>query len=410
MWPSDSSGRICGNDVEPDASEIVFLHAKGTVRRFRRFLSRFSQGKRMEHSSHHLHPEFGLLSPTPRLRRELRVAASSLLFGGIAGALCVSGVIALRHSDRAAMEIAEAPTAPAFQDAASHEGEPRSGPSADARATSPESHAGTAARPPASADVSAQRSSDTSEPAVAPASAIAPKPRMVRIGRQSTVRRSRDFHLGRSERPQRPRRRPIRPKSTQASNAAPAGSDVPAAAPEKAGVRSGTREAVANSSPQKKKVQKTVRTASSRRDDIESDSFWRDERTDDWSARPAARASADVRGATRRRRHPNGRRLVAAEEAPPKTVRNASSRRNDTGNDFFWRDDRQTIGGRGRERRTQPGRSRQCARGRVLVQRILGLVAIAPSVGAVANPTTSTAPSKTAAAMISPSIAAPGAR
>src|SRR4051812_41039472 len=134
----------------------------------------------MEHSSH-LHPEFGLLSPTPRLRRELRIAASSLLFGGIAGALCVSGVIALRHSDRAAMEIAEAPRATVSRDAASQESEPGSGPSTDARATSPESHAGTAARPPASADVSAQRSSETSEPAGAPASAIAPKPRMVRI-------------------------------------------------------------------------------------------------------------------------------------------------------------------------------------------------------------------------------------
>ena len=33
----------------------------------------------MEHSG--LHPEFGLFSPTPRLRRELRIAAVSLLFG-----------------------------------------------------------------------------------------------------------------------------------------------------------------------------------------------------------------------------------------------------------------------------------------------------------------------------------------
>src|SRR3954470_11015612 len=141
----------------------------------------------MEHSSH-LHPEFGLLSPTPRLRRELRIAAISLLFGGIAGALCVSGGVALRHSDRAAMEIAEAPHA-----AASQETELGSGPSGDARAASPESHAGTAAQ--ASAEVPAQTSEapaqppdgpaespgGTPAPAVAPAPAIAPKPRMVRI-------------------------------------------------------------------------------------------------------------------------------------------------------------------------------------------------------------------------------------
>src|SRR6478672_13643541 len=106
----------------------------------------------MEHSSH-LHPEFGLLSPTPRLRRELRIAAISLLFGGIAGALCVSGVVALRHSDRAATEITEAAHA-----AASQESEPGTGPSADARAASPESHAGIAAPPQASAEAPAQRS------------------------------------------------------------------------------------------------------------------------------------------------------------------------------------------------------------------------------------------------------------
>ena len=236
----------------------------------------------MEHSSH-LHPEFGLLSPTPRLRRELRIAASSLLFGGIAGALCVSGVIALRHSDRAAMVIAEAPHATASQEAASQEIERGSGPSADARAASPERSAGTAPRPQASADVPAQ-SSETS----APASAIAPQPRMVRIRKAVDSPAIARLPLGRSEAPAAASPPADTPESTQASNVAPAGSDVPAAAPEKAGVRPGGREAVANSSPPKKKVQKTVRTASSRRDDIESDSFWRDERQDDWSARAAA--------------------------------------------------------------------------------------------------------------------------
>ncbi len=33
------------------------------------------------HSDHYLHPEFGCLSPTPRLRRELRTAFFSVLFG-----------------------------------------------------------------------------------------------------------------------------------------------------------------------------------------------------------------------------------------------------------------------------------------------------------------------------------------
>jgi hypothetical protein len=131
------------------------------------------------------------------------------------------------------------------------------------------------------------------------------------------------------------------PESTQASNAAPAGSDVLAAAPEKAGVRPGARDAVANSSPPKKKVQKTVRTASSRRDDVESDSFWRGERTDDWSTGPAAPASADP-GATPEKAvtRMGAREGLVDSSPPPKTVRNASSRRNDTGNDSFWRDER----------------------------------------------------------------------
>ena len=147
--------------------------------------------------------------------------------------------------------------------------------------------------------------------------------------------------LGRSEAPAAASPPADTPESTQASNAAPAGSDVPAAAPEKAGVRPGGREAVANSSPPKKKVQKTVRTASSRRDDIESDSFWRGERTDDWSTRPAAPASADVAGATPEKAVTRtGARESLVDPSPPKTVRNASSRRNDTGNDSFWRDER----------------------------------------------------------------------
>jgi hypothetical protein len=236
----------------------------------------------MEHSGH-LHPEFGLLSPAPRLRRELRIAASSLVFGGIAGALCVSGVIALRHSDRASMEIAAAPTATASQTTASQESDPRSDPSADGRAASPETHAATAARPQASADVSAHTSSETS----APASAIAPKARMVRIRKAVDSPAIARLPLGRSEAPAAAAPPADTPESTQASNAAPAGSDVPASAPEKAATRAGAREEFADSSPQKK-ASKTVRNASSRRNDAGNDSFWRDERQDDWNARAAA--------------------------------------------------------------------------------------------------------------------------
>ena len=45
-------------------------------------------------SDRYVHPEFGLLSPTPRLRRELRMAFFSLLFGigiGAAAVIALSG-------------------------------------------------------------------------------------------------------------------------------------------------------------------------------------------------------------------------------------------------------------------------------------------------------------------------------
>ena len=54
----------------------------------------------MEHP-HMRHPEFGLLCPPPRLLRELRIAFTFLLIGGVAGALCVSGILGLRHSETA---------------------------------------------------------------------------------------------------------------------------------------------------------------------------------------------------------------------------------------------------------------------------------------------------------------------
>ena len=46
------------------------------------------------HSDRYVHPDFGLLSPTPRLRRELRMAFFSLLFGtgiGAAAVIALSG-------------------------------------------------------------------------------------------------------------------------------------------------------------------------------------------------------------------------------------------------------------------------------------------------------------------------------
>ena len=52
---------------------------------------RSSQGNCMEHPRLR-HPEFGLLCPPPRLLRELRIAFTFLLIGGVGGALCVSEI------------------------------------------------------------------------------------------------------------------------------------------------------------------------------------------------------------------------------------------------------------------------------------------------------------------------------
>jgi hypothetical protein len=112
----------------------------------------------------------------------------------------------------------------------------------------------------------------------------------------------------------------------------------------------------------RRRWQKTVRTASSRRDDIENDSFSRDERTDDWSARTAAPASADVRGAMPEKAVTRtGAREGLDNSSPPKnalkTVRDASSRRKDTGNDSFWRDDWRGRGAAVNDGRSAAGRA-----------------------------------------------------
>jgi hypothetical protein len=339
----DSWWRICENDVEPDPEECRYLFGDGTVRRPEVLVAIFLRGGRMEHSGL-AHPEFGFLSPTPRLRRELRIAATALLFGGIAGALCVSGVIALRPSDRAATEVAEAP-----RPAEPQESEFGTARSADARATTSESHAGITA-PPASGEAPAQESresSATSAQVAAPASAIMPKTRVVRIRKTVDSHALARLPLGRTETPAAatPPTDPL--ASSPDSSAA---NDAPATAPEKSASEkavagSSARAALANSSPPKKKVQKTVRTARSRGNEIENDSFSPNERPD-WSARYAAPASADVpvappeKAITR-----TGAREGLADSSSPKkalkTVRNASSRRDDMANDSLWRDERQ---------------------------------------------------------------------
>ena len=146
--------------------------------------------------------------------------------GNCGRALCF-GVIALRHSDRAAMEFAEGSDAPVSKDS-----ELGTGPSVDGRGARPEVHAGTAAPHGSAEESPLQGSGETSAAAVAPASDVAPKARMVRIRRTVESPAIARVPLGRTQAPAAASPGDA-PESTQASNGAPAGNDVPAAAPRK---------------------------------------------------------------------------------------------------------------------------------------------------------------------------------
>lgn len=231
----------------------------------------------MEHSGL-LHPEFGLLCPPPRLRRELRIAMTSLLLGGIAGALCVSGVIAFRHSDSAPLESAEASSAaPASRDV-------KLGAAADSSAPRPELAAGPAAAP-APAEASAKTPAQTSTETSALSAALAPKARVMRIPRTLDSPAIARLPLGRSEPhaaaspPAADNPPPATPPAVNAAVAAGAAAEKPVAP-------YGASERTA-STPSPKKAQKTARKAGPRRNESGNDYFGRDDRLDDWSARAA---------------------------------------------------------------------------------------------------------------------------
>lgn len=104
-----------------------------------------------------MHPEFGLLCPRPRFRREVRIAAISLLLGGLAGAVCVSAVTGVPHRDT-----------PAAGSSASSESAPVA--SHDANDTAV-----------ASRSVASATKGETAAPAAPPASFQAPKTRVIRL-------------------------------------------------------------------------------------------------------------------------------------------------------------------------------------------------------------------------------------
>ena len=215
---------------------------------------------------HMRHPEFGLLCPPPRLLRELRIAFTFLLIGGIAGALCGSGVLGLRHSETASLaehgslELtvgSNASSPPKSQDDTEH------------------------GRPPKS-ESSAAKPEPAVPGAAPPSSAVAPRARFVRIrgpGESPVIAR---LPLGRAQ----------SPTPVSAPNDTPLGStqiSVPSAAPDESTAapsqtlvtQSGAKERLSNE-PQKR-AQKTSRPANHRRNESGNDNSWRDNSSDHWS-------------------------------------------------------------------------------------------------------------------------------
>lgn len=225
---------------------------------------------------HMRHPEFGLLCPPPRLLRELRIAFTFLLIGGIAGALCGSGVLGLRHSETASLA-----------ERGSLESTVGSNASSPPKSQDDTEHG----RPPNS-ESSAAKPEPAAPGAAPPSSAVAPRARVVRIrgpGESPVIAR---LPLGRAQ----------SPTPVSAPNDTPLGStqiSVPSAAPDESTAapsqtlvtQSGAKERLSNE-PQKR-AQKTSRPANHRRNEPGNDNSWRDNSSDYWS--PGGTAANDER-------------------------------------------------------------------------------------------------------------------
>ena len=236
----------------------------------------------MEHP-HLRHPEFGLLCPPPRLLRELRIAFTFLLIGGVAGALCVSGILGLRHSDTASLA-----------DRGSLESTVGSSAPFPAKVTSSVSQEDTELGRPPNSESSAAKAEPAAPGAAPPSSAVAPKARVVRIrgaGESPVIAR---LPLGRAQSPtpvSAPDDTPL--GSTQISVLSAAAPDESAAAPSQTLVtKSGAKERRSNAGPQKR-AQKTSRPANHRRNEPGNDNSWRDNSSDYWS--PGGTAANDER-------------------------------------------------------------------------------------------------------------------
>ena len=181
------------------------------------------------------HPEFGLLCPPPRLLRELRIAFTFLLIGGVAGALCGSGIRGL-HSETASLGEhgsldstvgSNALSQPKSQDDMVLGGLPNS-------------------------ESSAAKPEPAAPGAAPPSSAVAPKARVVRIRRPEESPAIARLPLGRTQSPapvSAPDDSPL--ASTQISVPAAAPDESTAAASQTLVAQSGAKERLSNADRRK---------------------------------------------------------------------------------------------------------------------------------------------------------------
>jgi hypothetical protein len=224
------------------------------------------------------HPEFGLLCPPPRLLRELRIAFTFLLIGGVGGALCVSGILGLRHSlaEQGSLESTAGSDAPS-----------------PAKVTSSAPQDGTELSRVPNSESSAAKAEPPAPGAAPPSSAVAPKARVVRIrkpGESPVIAR---LPLGRAQSPtpvSAPDDTPLASTQTSVPSAAP---DESTAAPSQTLVApSGAKERLTSAGPQKR-AQKTSRPVNPPRNETGNDNSWRDNSSDYWS--PGGTAANDER-------------------------------------------------------------------------------------------------------------------
>jgi hypothetical protein len=206
-------------------------------------------------STDYLHPEFGYFGPGPRLRRDLKVACFSLLFGVMAGAVVIAALGGRDDGDADAAALA-----PAVSAVQSHATAADAGASAPASAISPPARAGVPAI--TAPRMRFVRTGNSAHPG-------AGKPGAGKPGTASAVIAT----DGKAEKAE-----PVAAAPARLADGSPSPTAVPVQPPPAEHASPAPRAAAAAK-------RKAARAQARRRNDTEMEYSWRDERPDRWYAR-----------------------------------------------------------------------------------------------------------------------------